>query len=424
MKILLVDDDEQNLYMLESLLKGSNHEVVLAKNGEEAFKRLESSLVDLIISDTLMPVMDGFQLCHKVKVDDRFKQIPFVFYSSTYKEEEDIELARKLGATKYLIKPMEPQKFLQEIQTVSKEANEGKYGKPSSSLPEEKDVYRLYNERLVSKLEHMTSKLEIELTERKKSEQIAKAACAYAEKIVDAMREPLIVLDTDLKVISANSAFYKNFKIEPNETEGRSIYDLDRRQWDIPKLRELLEEILPKSIIVNGCEIEHNFATIGRRTMIFNVRHLLAAQRILITIEDTTGRKQAEKELVQSKDEEFKAVFDNVVDGILIADMENKKFHMCNNSICQMLGYSPEEIKDLGVMDIHPEKDLPNIISQFEMLVKGDIRLAEDIPVKRKDGSIFYADINVTTIVIAGKTYLIGFFHDTIRRKQAEVGKH
>lgn len=292
MKILIVDDDEPNLYMLETLLKGSKHEVVSAKNGEEALRRLEFRLVDLIISDTLMPVMDGFQLCHKVKADDRFKQIPFVFYSSTYKEKEDIELARKLGAAKYLIKPMEPLKFLQEIQTVSKEANEMKYVKSSFSLPEEKDVYRLYNERLVSKLEHMTSKLEMELAERKKSEQIAKAACAYAEKIIDAMQEPLIVMDTNLKVISANRAFYQTFKVEPNETEGRSIFDLCNRQWDIPKLRELLEEILPKNVVVDGYKIEHDFAAIGRRTMIFNVRHLLAAQKILITIEDITGRKQ------------------------------------------------------------------------------------------------------------------------------------
>jgi PAS domain S-box-containing protein len=85
-----------------------------------------------------------------------------------------------------------------------------------------------------------------------------------------------------------------------------------------------------------------------------------------------------------------------------------------------MLGYSLEEIKDLGVMDIHPEKDLPYVINKFERQAKGDFHLAEDLPVKRKDGSVFYADINATTIVIAGKVYLIGFFRDTTNRKQAE----
>ena len=131
---------------------------------------------------------------------------------------------------------------------------------------------------------------------------------------------------------------------------------------------------------------------------------------ILITIEDITERKQMERELAQAKEEEFRAIFDNAGDGILIADMENKKFYMGNNAICRMLGYSLEEIKNLGVMDIHPEKDIPYVIDQFERQVKGEFHLSRDLPIKRKDGSIFYADVNATTITIAGKTYLMGFF--------------
>ncbi|MGA2094248.1 MAG: PAS domain S-box protein [Sedimentisphaerales bacterium] len=135
---------------------------------------------------------------------------------------------------------------------------------------------------------------------------------------------------------------------------------------------------------------------------------------------DITERKQMERELAQAKEEEFRTVFDNAVDGILIADMESKKFHLGNDSICRMLGYRPEEIKNLGVMDIHPEKDLPYVISQFERQVKGDYHLAEDLPVKRKDGSVFYADVNAATLKIAEKTYLMGFFHDTTERKNKE----
>jgi PAS domain S-box-containing protein len=145
-----------------------------------------------------------------------------------------------------------------------------------------------------------------------------------------------------------------------------------------------------------------------------------AVRRALEEARMASERKQLERELAQAKEEEFRTVFDNAVDGILIADMETKKFYRGNDSICRMLGYSPQEIKDLGVMDIHPEKDLPYVIEQFERQAKGEIHLAEDLPVKRKDGSIFYADINSTTIVIAGKVYLMGFFHDTTERKQAE----
>jgi two-component system CheB/CheR fusion protein len=260
----------------------------------------------------------------------------------------------------------------------------------------------------------------VDITERKKAQQVIEEAREYAESIVETMREPLIVLDTDLKVISANRSFYQTFKVNHKETQGQFIYDLGNRQWNIPKLRLLLEEILPKSNTFDNYEIEHDFETIGPKTMLFNARRLAAMQMTLITIEDITERKQMERELAQAKEDEFRAVFDNAVDGILIADTENKKFYVGNNSICRMLGYSPEEIKNLGVMDIHPEKDIPYVADQFERQLKREFSLAMDLPIKRKDGSVFYADVNATTLKIAGKIYLMGFFHDTTERKNKE----
>jgi two-component system CheB/CheR fusion protein len=260
----------------------------------------------------------------------------------------------------------------------------------------------------------------VDITERKKAQRIIEEAREYAESIIETMRAPLIVLDTDLKVISANRSFYQTFKVNHKETEGRLIYDLGNRQWDIPALRKLLEEILPKNNIFDNYEIEHDFETIGPKTMLFNARRLATMQRILITIDDITERKQMERELAQAKEEEFRAIFNNAGDGILIADTENKKFYRGNNAICRMLGYSPEEIKNLGVMDIHPEKDIPYVAEQFERQAKGEFSLSRDMPVKRKDGSVFYADVNATTLKIAGKIYLMGFFHDTTERKNKE----
>ncbi len=260
----------------------------------------------------------------------------------------------------------------------------------------------------------------VDITERRKAQQIIEEAHSYAENLLETMREPLIVLDTDLRVISANKSFHQAFKVTHNETEGRFIYDLGNRQWDIPRLRVLLEEVLPKETAIDNYEIEHDFETIGPKAMLFNARRLIDTQMILITIEDITERKRLEMELARAKEEEFRAVFDNAVDGILIADMESKKFYRGNNAICRMLGYSPEEIKNLGVMDIHPEKDLPLVINQFERLAKGDSYLSEDLPMKRKNGTIFYADVNSSPVTIAGKTYLMGFFRDITERKQAE----
>jgi PAS domain S-box-containing protein len=136
-------------------------------------------------------------------------------------------------------------------------------------------------------------------------------------------------------------------------------------------------------------------------------------------ITDISGQKRLEVELSESR-AGLNAIFENAADGILIADRERKKFVMCNRMICQMLGYTQDEILALGVMEIHPEEDLPYVIDQFDRQARKEYTLAKNIPVKRKDGSCFYADINSFTIVLEGKECLVGFFRDVTDRKQTE----
>ena len=127
----------------------------------------------------------------------------------------------------------------------------------------------------------------------------------YAESVVETVREPLLVLDADLKIISANPSFYRTFQVAPAETIGSFIYDLGNKQWDIPKLRELLETILPQKTTFDNYEVEHDFATIGKRTMLLNARQIqrvLGKERIiLLAIEDITEQKKAEKVLAEQE---------------------------------------------------------------------------------------------------------------------------
>jgi len=94
----------------------------------------------------------------------------------------------------------------------------------------------------------------------------------YAENIVETVHKPLVVLDSDLKIITANQSFYDTFKADPEETIGYFIYDLGNRQWDIPKLRELFEDILPNDTVFDGYEVDHAFPGIGRRIILLNAR--------------------------------------------------------------------------------------------------------------------------------------------------------
>ena len=123
----------------------------------------------------------------------------------------------------------------------------------------------------------------------------------YAENIVETVREPLLVLDGDLKIVSANRSFFQTFKVTPGETLGRLIYDLGNRQWDIPRLRILLEEILPKRTHFGNFEVEHDFPAVGHKIMRLNARQVrqegvTGRKMILLAAEDITRFKRLERE--------------------------------------------------------------------------------------------------------------------------------
>ena len=126
-----------------------------------------------------------------------------------------------------------------------------------------------------------------------------KDALEYTNSIINTVRSPLIILYEDLSVALANRSFYQVFKVKPEETEGQLIYDLGNRQWDIPKLRELLEDVLPKTTSFDNFEVEHSFPDIGKRMMLLNAcRIYLEANRtklIILTIEDITEHKKIEE---------------------------------------------------------------------------------------------------------------------------------
>ena len=129
-------------------------------------------------------------------------------------------------------------------------------------------------------IEDITERKEIEAgleKTRKELEvikKIADEASEYAESVINTVREPLIALDQDLRVVSVSRYFYEFFKVNPEDTVGQLIYDLGNKQWDIPKLRELLETILPQKTTFDNYEVEHDFTTIGRRIMLLNARQI------------------------------------------------------------------------------------------------------------------------------------------------------
>lgn len=139
-----------------------------------------------------------------------------------------------------------------------------------------------------------------DVTRLKRSEEAMQEASDYAKNIIHTTREALVVLDPELKIVSANRAFYETFRVAPEDTENRLIYDLGNRQWDIPELRELLEEILPTNSVVQDFEVKHDFPSIGSKVMCLNARRVYSRERkeirlILLAITDITERRRIEQ---------------------------------------------------------------------------------------------------------------------------------
>ena len=143
------------------------------------------------------------------------------------------------------------------------------------------------------------------------------------------------------------------------------------------------------------------------------ITHFLAAK------EDITERKRVE-EALRNSEIKYRTLFESSVDGILIADLETKVFKYANPTVCRMLGYAAEELRTVGVSDIHPKDALPHVVAEFEAMARGEKALATDLPCLRKDGTLVYANVNATKVTIDGRQCLVGFFRDITERKRAE----
>jgi len=248
----------------------------------------------------------------------------------------------------------------------------------------------------------------------------------YAESVINTVREPLIVLDQDLRVVSVSRSFYEVFKVNTEETVGQLIYDLGNKQWNIPKLRELLETILPQKATFDNYEVEHDFATIGRRIMLLNARQIqrvLGKERIiLLAIEDITERRQTEEKLRQSE-EYFKEITENSSDVIIITD-KNGDIKYCSRSIERFSGYKPEElIGKSGFMFIHPD-DVERAINDFgKAILAVDTAIPNEFRIVLKDGSSrYFAGLGKNLLDNPAVAGFIMNIRDITGRREIEIG--
>jgi len=292
-EILKNDNDIEIEHLPESKktpLEKIGYNVILASTAEKAVEVFaENDSIDMVLMDIdLGKGMDGTQAA---KIILGRRNIPILFLSS-HTEQEIVERTEKITSYGYVVKNSSITVLDASIKMAFKLF--AAYNALQMELSERKEIERGLE----------TTRKELVIIK-----QAADATSDFAQSIINTVREPLLSLDQDLRVVTVSRSFYEMFEVKPEETVGQLIYDLGNKQWDIPKLRELLEEILPRQATFDDYEVEHDFANIGHRIMLLNARQIRQAPGkehiILLAIEDITTRREAEKKiaaLLEEKD--------------------------------------------------------------------------------------------------------------------------
>ncbi|MBI3484247.1 MAG: PAS domain S-box protein, partial [Acidobacteria bacterium] len=264
---------------------------------------------------------------------------------------------------------------------------------------------------------------------RDREHQLAQKAREYAENIVDTVRESLLVLDADLRVLSANRSFYQTFQVSPKETEAVLLYELGNGQWNISALRSLLEEVLPKNSRVSDFEVEHDFPAIGRRTMLLTARKTFRVgnntQSILLAIEDITERKHAEEALRRSE-KWLSTTLGSIGDAVIATD-QNGSVTFLNAVAQELTGWTQEEAQGKSldlVFDIINQETRQPVENPVKKVFRAGkvVGLADHTVLISKDRREFDIEDSAAPIVTSEgeRIGVVLVFRDVTERRQIE----
>jgi PAS domain S-box-containing protein len=418
-KVLIVDDNSTSLYMLEALLKGHGFEVISAENGEDALAKARLNPPDLIVTDILMPVMDGFTLCREWKSDDTLKHIPLVFYTATYTEPKDEAFALSLGADRFILKPQEPETLIQILKEVREERSTAGAVAPKP-LGEEMEFFRQHNEILFKKLEKKMSDLEI-------SNQNLRLLEEQYQLSFEHVMDVIYSIDTDLNVSSVSPSVETILGYKPQDFIGRPVSDLG----NILTPESFEQAIADLSLILKGETIQamvYRFIAKDGSIKYGEVSGspIMRDGKIMGVISvarDITDRKLAEEALRKSE-QSLASIYNTVGDIIFHLAVEPAgqfRFVSVNSAFLKVTGLSPEMVVGRTVNEIIPEPSLTMVLGKYRQAIAENtiVRWEEisDYPTGRLTGIVSIAPVFDDKGTC---THLVGSVQDITERKQME----
>ncbi|KAF0164830.1 MAG: PAS domain-containing protein [Rhodocyclaceae bacterium] len=259
----------------------------------------------------------------------------------------------------------------------------------------------------------------IDVTERKRAEQALSESADQLRAVFNAVQDGIIVADVQTKRFRmVNEAICRMLGYSPGELIDMGVEDIHPAE-DLPNVARQFERQAKGELDLATLPVKRKNGTIFHADVSAAPVTLSGRLQTIGVFRDITERRQAQQALSESE-ALLRTIFDSVQDGIIVAEAQSRRFRMVNAAICRMLGYSAEELLEVGMENIHPVEDIAYVVGQFERLATGEIGVAPNLPMKRKDGSVFYADANAGPMLVGGVPCLVGVFRDITERKRMD----
>ena len=422
MKIIIVDDRQENLYMLETLLTAQGYEISTASNGQEAFEKLKSDSFGMIISDILMPVMDGFQLCRLCTEDAQLKQVPFVFYTATYVDEKDEAFAYGIGADRFIRKPAEPDVFVKIIQEVIDNAAKDNLEPKACVERKEEDTFKIYSERLVRKLEKKMLDLEKELSMRKKAEQSLEESEERFRLSFDNANIGMALLDLEGRFLTVNKKMCDIFGYNREELENMTVSDVTHPE-DLDISLTFIQRAVSGQVENTAFDkkyIHKHGHTLWGKVASSIVRNIKGVPQYFIThIQDISEQKQSEKAL-NASEEKYRLVVENANDPIFI--VQDKNIIFFNKKTTELIGGNAADLANTPFIEfVHP-KYRDNVLKMYKSVLNGENPDSSyQFIIVNKSGKELWVELSTVQLFWEEKPAFLNILRDLTHQKKVEA---
>lgn len=425
MNLLIVDDDATNRKLLRAQLESEGHSVVDAINGIEALKILDRNGIDGVVSDILMPDMDGYRLCLEIRKKEKTSTLPFIFYTSTYSSPQDQQLAKTVGADNYLSKPAPTAIILSALQEAMQKTRPRIAG--MAAQQDESYVLKQYNTSLINKLEQKNLELEATLKRLQFTHGKLQDSEEQLRLFVEYAPAAIAMLDNNLRYIVVSHRWNTDYRLGKRSLHGLSHYEV------FPEIPERWKEIHQRCLAgaVEKCAEDafpRSDGSVDWERWEIHPWRKNDGQigGIILFTELITERKRNQAALLESE-QRFRAIFDHAGIGIAMRHAHDRKlpWMQVNDHFCKLLGYTRDELLKLSTADITPPEHEVSAVIDNERLLAGEItNYSREKQIIRKDGQRIW--VVLTVAALPGRdgrpANLIATYQDITRRREADIG--